>query len=163
MYSVGIITASDKSASGQREDLSGPLIAQIMKSAGYHIAQIVIVKDEQTLLSEMMVDFVDNKGYDLIFTTGGTGFSNRDVTPEATLSVLDKQTPGISEAIRFYSLQKTPKAMLSRGVSGIRGNSLIINLPGSPKAVAECLGFIKEPLAHGLDILSGHANECARE
>lgn len=163
MYTVGIITASDKGAAGQRKDTSGPLIAQIMTDAGYVVKQILIVKDEQDLLSASLIDFADNEKYNLILTTGGTGFSARDVTPEATLSVIEKQTPGISEAIRALSMQKTTKAMLSRGVSGIRKASLIINLPGSPKAVQECLSFILEPLAHGLDILNANASECARE
>ena len=163
MYSVGIITASDKGAAGKREDKSGPLIAQIMSENGYDVKQTLIVKDEQSLLAAAMVDFADNKGCSLILTTGGTGFAPRDVTPEATLSVVDKQAPGISEAIRAYSMRITPRAMLSRGVSGIRGNSLIINLPGSPKAVSECLSFILASLSHGLDILNGNDNECARE
>lgn len=163
MYSVGIITASDKGAAGLRKDLSGPIIAQIMTNAGFFVAETIIVKDEKDLLADAMIDFVDNRSYDLILTTGGTGFSPRDVTPEATLDVIKKQTQGISEAIRFYSLQKTPNAMLSRGVSGIRNNSLIINLPGSPKAVAECLKFMLEPLVHGLDILNENASDCARK
>lgn len=163
MYTVGIITASDKGAAGQRKDLSGPLIAQIMTDAGYAVQQIVVVKDDRSLLAETLVDFVDNKKYELVLTTGGTGFSSRDVTPESTQDIIDKMAPGISEAIRFYSLQKTPKAMLSRGVSGIRKNSLIINLPGSPKAVSECLSFILEPLLHGLDILNAKTSECARD
>ncbi len=114
------------------------------------------------MLSKAIIDFVDNKKYHLILTTGGTGFSPRDNTPEATLSVIDKQAPGISEAIRYYSLQKTDRAMLSRGISGIRNSSLIINLPGSPKAVKECLNFIVTTLSHGLDILNQHDSDCAR-
>ena len=163
MYTVGIITASDKGAAGQREDKSGPLIAQIMTDAGYTVKQTRIVKDEQSLIASALVDFADSKKYSLILTTGGTGFAPRDVTPEATLSVIKKQTPGISEAMRALSMQITPKAMLSRGVSGIRGSSLIVNLPGSPKAVSECLSFILASLSHGLDILNSNDSECARE
>jgi len=162
MYKVGIITASDKGAAGQREDQSGPLIEEILTQAGYEVADTRIVADEIDLLVAAMTDLADQTACDLILTTGGTGFSPRDVTPEATLRVIERLSPGISEAMRYMSLQKTPKAMLSRGVSGIRGACLIINLPGSPKAVEECLSFILSPLAHGLDILSGHAAECAR-
>jgi len=162
MYSVGIITASDKGAAGQREDLSGPLIKRIMTEADYDVLENIIVSDEKKLLSETIINFVDNKKYDLVLTTGGTGFSPRDVTPEATLDAIDRQAPGISEAIRSFSLEKTKRAMLSRAVSGIRKNSLIINLPGSPKAVEECLGFILDTLSHGLDILNQNDSECAR-
>jgi len=163
MYTVGIITASDKGAAGQREDTAGPLIAQIMATAGYDVKQTLIVADEQSLIASALIDFADNKKYNLFLTTGGTGLAPRDVTPEATLSVIKKQTPGISEAMRHHSLRITPKAMLSRGVSGIRSKCLIVNLPGSPKAVSECLSFILEPLSHGLDILNGNDSECARE
>ncbi len=119
-----------------------------------------MLPDEAVALCNEMIYMVDTLKVDLILTTGGTGFSKRDVTPEATLKVIDKQAPGISEAIRYNSLQITPKAMLSRGVSGIRGSTLIINLPGSPKAVKESLSFIIDPLYHGLQILVGDTSEC---
>ncbi|PKM51938.1 MAG: molybdenum cofactor biosynthesis protein [Firmicutes bacterium HGW-Firmicutes-7] len=162
MYSVGIITASDKGSRGEREDLSGKLIETIMKDRGYIIKRTVMLPDEQEVLSNEMIYMSDELNINLILTTGGTGFSHRDVTPEATLIAIQKQAPGISEAIRYNSLQITPKAMLSRGISGIRGNTLIINLPGSPKAVKESLSFILEPLFHGLEILAGDTSECGQ-
>lgn len=161
MYSVGIITASDKGSRGEREDLSGKLIQTIMEEKGYLIKKYVILPDDQELLAKEMMKMADQEHIHLILTTGGTGFSERDVTPEATLKVILKQAPGISEAIRYNSLQITPKAMLSRAVSGIRGKTLIINLPGSPKAVKESLGFIVDTLHHGLQILVGDTSECA--
>ena len=161
MYSVGIITASDKGFRGEREDLSGKLIQTIMEEKGYLIKKHVILPDDQELLAKEMMKMADEEHIHLILTTGGTGFSERDVTPEATLKVILKQAPGISEAIRYNSLQITPKAMLSRAVSGIRGKTLIINLPGSPKAVKESLGFIVDTLHHGLQILVGDTSECA--
>ncbi|MEL7563347.1 MAG: MogA/MoaB family molybdenum cofactor biosynthesis protein, partial [Dehalobacterium sp.] len=121
-----------------------------------------IIPDEQKLLEEKIKEFTDEKSLDLVFTTGGTGFSPRDVTPEATLAVVDRLAPGIAEAMRWESLKITPKAMLSRAVSGIRGATLIINLPGSPKAVRECLEVILPALSHGIEILKGEAQECAR-
>lgn len=163
MYKIGIITASDKGAANQRTDKSGPLIRDIMTYAGFDVAAMTIVPDDIDRLVAVMTDYADAKKLDLILTTGGTGFSPRDVTPEATLRVVQRLTPGISEAMRMFSLTKTPKAMLSRGISGIRGSCLIINLPGSPKAVEECLGYILPALSHGLDILTGAAAECARE
>ncbi|WP_432402252.1 MogA/MoaB family molybdenum cofactor biosynthesis protein [Wukongibacter sp. M2B1] len=163
MFRVGIITASDKGSRGEREDKSGELIKEIMNSNGYEIVRWNILPDERQLISKELINMSDNLGIDLIFTTGGTGFSQRDWTPEATLDVIDRQTPGISEAMRHYSLQITPKAMLSRSVSGIRGETLIINLPGSPKAVKENLECILPALKHGLEILKGIAGECARK
>lgn len=161
MFTAAIITASDKGASGEREDISGQTIAEILHAAGYHIHSRVILPDEQDLLSAKMRELVD-EDVALILTTGGTGFSPRDTTPEATLAVIERQAPGIPEAMRFLSLQITKRAMLSRAVAGIRQRSLIVNLPGSPKAVTECLAFILPELEHGLKILRGEANECAR-
>ena len=161
MYQAAIITASDKGAAGQREDTSGPLIAKILGEAGYKACEIKVVPDDMELIEKTLLEFTDIKKYHLILTTGGTGFSPRDVTPEAALRVIERQAPGISEAMRYLSLQKTPNAMLSRGISGIRKNSLIINLPGSPKAVRECLGWILPALSHGLDILNQKVSECA--
>lgn len=160
MYTVGVIVASDKGSRGEREDLSGRLIETIMEEKGYKIEKYIILPDEEAQLCQEMIYMSDELSLNLILTTGGTGFSKRDVTPEATLKVIEKQAPGISEAIRYNSLQITPKAMLSRGVSGIRGSTLIINLPGSPKAVKESLSFILEPLYHGLQILLGDTSEC---
>lgn len=160
MYTVGVIVASDKGSRGEREDLSGRLIETIMEEKGYKIEKYIILPDEEALLCQEMFYMSDELNLNLILTTGGTGFSKRDVTPEATLKVIEKQAPGLSEAIRYNSLQITQKAMLSRGISGIRGNTLIINLPGSPKAVKESLSFILEPLYHGLQILLGDTSEC---
>lgn len=163
MFTVGIIISSDKGSKGEREDLSGKLIKEKMEQSGYKIVDYTIVPDEKIMLEEAMISMCDKKKIDLIITSGGTGFSKRDVTPEATMNVIDRQTPGISEAIRYYSLQITPKAMLSRAVSGIRKDSLIINLPGSPKAVEESIDFLLPTLDHGLEILKGTASDCARK
>lgn len=162
MIKVGIITASDKGSRGEREDLSGPVIKEFVQVMGAQVVAYAIVPDEQKLLEEKLKEYADEKGVDLIFTTGGTGFSLRDVTPEATLGVVDRLAPGIAEAMRWESLKITPKAMLSRAVSGIRGSTLIVNLPGSPKAVRECLQTILPALPHGIEILRGEARECAR-
>ncbi|MFU0825094.1 MogA/MoaB family molybdenum cofactor biosynthesis protein [Clostridium sp.] len=163
MFKVGILTASDKGYLGQREDTSGKVIEEIMTSNGYDVAYYKILPDEREMLSKELIKMCDILKLDLILTTGGTGFSPRDWTPEATLDVIHRETPGISEAMRYYSLKITPKAILSRGVSGIRNNSLIINLPGSPKAVRENLECILPALKHGLEILKGIASECARK
>ncbi len=165
MFKVGIITASDKGYIGERKDESGgEVIAEIMREERYTIERKTIVPDDIDMLYQEMVTMADDLEVDLILTTGGTGFSPRDVTPpEATIKACDRMANGISEAIRYYSLQITPRAMLSRAVSGIRGNTLIINLPGSPKAVKESLGFILDSLHHGLEILTGRGSECARK
>lgn len=161
MFNIGIITASDKGAKGEREDISGKTIAAMLSGLGY-IKHYVVVPDELEALSREMVDMADNLEVDLILTTGGTGLGPRDVTPEATLAVVDRQVPGIAEAMRAKSLEKTNRAMLSRAVAGTRGRTLIINLPGSPKGVQECLEVVLPALEHGLAILKGEASECAR-
>lgn len=163
MFKVGIITASDKGYSGEREDRSGEVIAKIMEEKGYTVEKKSIVPDEIDVIFHEIVTMSDDLNVDLILTTGGTGFSPRDVTPEATIKACDRMANGISEAIRYYSLQITPRAMLSRAVSGIRGRTLVINLPGSPKAVKESLDFILDSLYHGLEILTGCGGECARK
>jgi len=160
-YRFGVITASDKGACGEREDLSGPAASEILLPWGDVIDQ-VIVPDDRTALANMMRDMV-GKGVDAIFTTGGTGMSPRDVTPEATLDVVDRLVPGIAEAIRRETAAATAKAMLSRGIAGISGSTLIINLPGSPKAVAECLAVITPVLDHALETVTGRGGECARQ
>ena len=160
MFKVGIITASDKGSQGKRVDISGQCIKDIMSKEGYNVEAYKIVPDEREELSSTMIDMIDNLKMDLILTTGGTGFSPRDWTPEATLDVIDRQAPGIPEAMRAYSMKITPKAMLSRSIAGIRKSSLIINLPGSPKAVKENLECILPALNHGLEILTGKASEC---
>ncbi len=162
MYKVGIITASDKGSRGQRVDLSGQAIEEILcKNERLTVVKKVILADEiELLINEMKV--MCDEGLDLILTTGGTGFSPRDVTPEATLAVIERRTPGIPEAMRVMSIKITPRGMLSRGEAGIRGKTLIINMPGSPKAVKEVLEYILPSVLHGLDILQQKDSECAR-
>ena len=161
MFEVAIITASDKGSRGEREDLSGKKIAEIIEGAGYRLHSLTILPDEAELLAGKMKE-LSTADVALVLTTGGTGFSPRDCTPEATLSVIERNVPGIPEAMRYKSLQITDRAMLSRAVAGIRGRTLIVNLPGSPKAVTECLEFILPSLEHGLKIMRGEASECAR-
>ncbi len=162
MFKVGIITVSDKGAAGLREDLSGEVIRELMTEAGYEVIEKVIIPDEVDQLKEQMIKWADNDSCELILTTGGTGFSPRDFTPEATKAIIDRDVPGIPEAMRAYSLTITPKAMLSRAAAGIRKQTLIINLPGSPKAVKESLVYILPPLKHGIEIMTGQTGECAR-
>lgn len=159
-WKTAIITLSDMGYAGKREDISGPLIREMIEAKGYEAAEMLILPDEQTMLEEKLIDLCDNRHMDLILTTGGTGFSPRDCTPEATLKVATRNAPGIAEAMRYASLQITPRAMLSRGASVIRGTTLIVNLPGSPKAVKENLGYILPSLPHGLEIMKGMTGEC---
>ena len=161
-FTAAWITLSDKGAAGKREDKSGPLIGEMLKEAGYNVVEGILIPDEPEMLKQQLIRLADQRQVNVIFTTGGTGFSKRDLTPEATEEVCERMTPGISEAIRAYSMTKTPTAMLSRAASGIRGETLIINLPGSPKAVRECLEFLMHPLEHGLEILLGRTGDCAR-
>ncbi|MBP2640267.1 MAG: mog [Firmicutes bacterium] len=161
MFTIGIITASDKGARGEREDISGKTIARLLKDIGT-TKEYTVVPDVQELISQEIVRMADECGIDLILTTGGTGLGPRDVTPEATLAVIDRLVPGIPEAIRAKSLEKTSRAMLSRAVAGVRGRTLIINLPGSPRGVEECLEVVLPALEHGLAIMKGQASECAR-
>lgn len=161
MYKVGIITASDKGSRGEREDVSGAVIKEMVEAAGYTVTSLKIVPDEREALTHEMIRLADVERVHLILTTGGTGFSKRDVTPEATKAVTEREAPGIAEAIRYNSLQITPKGMLSRGYAGIRGETIIVNLPGSPKAVRESLDYILKPLYHGIQILIGDDAECA--
>lgn len=154
-YRVGIITVSDRASKGEYEDKSGPVIKELVEAAGMEVVDYIIVPDEKSQIVKKLLHFSDQRQVDLVFTTGGTGFSKRDVTPEATKQVVEREVPGIGEALRAYSLTITPKAMLSRQTAGIRGNTLIINLPGSPKACKENIEYILTPLKHGLGILSG--------
>jgi molybdenum cofactor synthesis domain-containing protein len=154
-YRVGIITSSDRSSRGEQEDLSGPLIREMAESAGFLVTASVLLPDEQALLEGELRRLCDTRAADLILTTGGTGFSPRDIMPEATAAVAERLVPGIGEAMRWNSLGITPRAMLGRGIAAIRGETLIINLPGSPKAVRENLEFILPTLRHGLDMLTG--------
>lgn len=160
-YRVAVITLSDTASKGEREDVSGQTIADIVTKAGYEVVFRKIIPDDGEKLTKLLCELSDTDKADLILTTGGTGFSQRDNTPEATLQAIERETPGISEAMRYYSLQITPRAMLSRGVSGIRKEALIVNLPGSPKAVRECLEYAIGALTHGLDILKGNTGNCA--
>jgi molybdenum cofactor synthesis domain-containing protein len=160
---IGIVTASDKGSKGERTDESGPKIKELVEKIAGEVVAYQVIPDELELIKETLIDFTDNKQVDIIFTTGGTGFSPRDVTPEATLAVVQRLTPGIPEVMRLASLKITPKAMLSRAAAGIRGRTLIINLPGSPKAAAECLQAIMPALPHGIEILKGEASECAAQ
>lgn len=163
MYTVGIVTSSDKGYAGEREDKSGAVIKEIVESKGFEVVRYVVLPDEKEMLAEEFKHMADDLGVNLILSTGGTGFSVRDITPEATKSVIERETPGISEAIRYFSLQITKRAMLSRATSGIRKSTLIVNLPGSPKACKEALDFVLEDIKHGIDILLGSASECARK
>lgn len=160
-YRVAVITLSDTASKGEREDVSGQTIADIVTKAGYEVVFRKIIPDDGEELTKLLCELADTDKADLILTTGGTGFSQRDNTPEATMQAIERETPGISEAMRYYSLQITPRAMLSRGVSGIRKEALIVNLPGSPKAVRECLEYAIGALTHGLDILKGNTGNCA--
>lgn len=163
MFRTAIVCMSDKGAKGEREDLSTKVIEQIVIENGHEVVKKVLIPDEFELIKETLRNICDNDEADLILTTGGTGFSKRDVTPEATLEIIDKAVPGIPEAIRAYSMTITKKAMLSRAIAGIRKNTLIINMPGSPKAVEESLSFTIDSLTHGLEILIGSSSECARK
>ena len=163
MYQVGIVTLSDKGAKGERQDLSGPKIQELLPKDKYEVISYTMLPDDREKIRRELIRLSDEVKCDLILTTGGTGFSERDVIPEATEEVIERKVPGIPEAIRAYSMTITKRAMLSRATAGIRGKTLIINLPGSPKAVRESLEYIIDALAHGLEILSGEARDCARK
>ncbi|ARU63226.1 molybdenum cofactor biosynthesis protein [Tumebacillus avium] len=158
-WKVGILTSSDKGARGEREDLSGQVIREMMLDIGGEVVVYQVVPDEFDILRNSMVTYCDELNLDLIVTTGGTGLAKRDVTPEATLAVIEREVPGMAEAMRAASLAKTKFAMLSRAVVGTRGNTLIINLPGSPKGVRECLEVLLPVLPHALEILQGKMGE----
>ena len=159
-YRAAVITLSDQGAAGRREDRSGPAIAARLEASGYEIVERLLLPDGLEPLRSQLIRLCDQRQPYLILTTGGTGFSPRDVTPEATLAVAERQAPGIAEAIRAHSLSITPRAMLSRGVSVLRGGTLIVNLPGSVKAVEESLDCFLEVLPHGLEVLRGEAGDC---
>ncbi|MDR1560669.1 MAG: MOSC domain-containing protein [Clostridiales bacterium] len=159
-FRAAVVTLSDKGSREEREDQSGPLIARILEEAGYRVEARVLLPDERKQIETELINLADRRRVDLVLTTGGTGFSRRDVTPEATIAVAERMAPGVAEAIRANSLRITGRAMLSRGVSAIRGGTLIVNLPGSPKAVRESLEYVLPHLAHGLEILRGDASEC---
>ena len=160
---AAVMTLSDKGFAGERVDTSGPRAAQLLSEAGYDVVEQVLLPDAQKKIERELIRLADSRQIDLIITTGGTGFSLRDVTPEATLAVATRTAPGIAEAIRAESLKITPRAMLSRGASVLRNKTLIVNLPGSTKAVEEGLAVILPQLEHGLRILKGTAHDCARK
>ena len=162
MFKVAIVTLSDKGYIGEREDITGKKLKEyIEENNEYKVVHYNLLKDDKGMLKEELINICDNNIADLVVTNGGTGFSKRDTTPEATKEVLEREIPGISEYMRLKSSEITKKAILSRGISGIRNNSIIINLPGSPKGAIENLGFVLDVLPHGIEILKGEATECA--
>jgi len=160
-YTAAVIVLSDKGSRGEREDESGPLIRKMLEDAGYDVKESLLLSDDREPFEAQMKRLADQRQVNVIFTCGGTGFSPRDNAPEATIAVCDRMADGIAEAVRAYSMSITPRAMFSRAVSGIRKQTLIINMPGSPKAAKESLEYLLPLLAHGLDILRGSASECA--
>lgn len=161
MFSAGIITVSDKGSQGKREDKSGPVIAELLAGAAVSVKKTMIIPDEVDQIAQAIVQLADVEKLDLILTTGGTGVSPRDLTPDATLKVLDKEIPGMAEAMRASSMKVTPHAMISRAVAGIRGRSLIINLPGSPRGAKENLSVVMPALTHTMEKIQGDERDCA--
>ncbi len=161
MITVAVLTLSDKGSRGEREDLGGPAIMEIVKKIGASVEHYEIIADEKELIKEKLIDY--SMKVDLIVTTGGTGLSPRDVTPDATLEVIDREIPGIAEAMRMEGLRKTDRAMLSRAVAGVRGSTLIINLPGSPKAIKEGLEAVLGVIPHAVEKIKGSMQDCAPE
>lgn len=161
MITVAILTLSDKGSKGERVDASGPLIREMLKGIDARVDYLDILPDEKELIKEKLIQY--SKLVDLVLTTGGTGLSPRDVTPEATLEVIERQVPGIAEAMRIEGLKKTRRSMLSRAVAGVRGRTLIINLPGSPKAVKENIEVILDVLPHAVEKIKGDPSECAAQ
>ncbi len=161
MLRAGVLTISDRSSQGLREDKSGPELASMLQRHGIEVAWTEVVPDEVSDIRRILIQWADEQGADLILTTGGTGLSPRDVTPEATTSVVDRQVPGMAEAMRAASMAKTPHAMISRAVVGVRGKTLIINLPGSPRGAVENLEAVLPALRHAIDKIQGDPSECA--
>jgi molybdopterin adenylyltransferase len=160
---AAVLTVSDRSSRGERADKSGGVIEELLQSIDAEIKEYRIVPDEQDIIAQNLKELSDSVGVDLIVTTGGTGLAPRDVTPEATLEVIDKRVPGLEEAMRAESIRITPHGMLSRAVSGVRGKTLIINLPGSPKAVRETLSVVLPALPHAVELINGAVDACATE
>ena len=161
-FQAAVITLSDRCSSGEREDESGPAIEKRLMEEGYQIIERLVLPDDRAALEKELIRLCDQRTPDLILTTGGTGFSPRDITPEATLAVAERPAPGIAEAIRAASMEITRRAMLSRAVSVIRGKTLIVNLPGSPKACMESMDVFMDQLPHGLSLLRGSVMDCGR-
>jgi molybdenum cofactor synthesis domain-containing protein len=157
---VAVLTLSDKGSRGEREDRSGPLITEMLKRIGAVVQYYEILPDEKEMIKKKLIDY--SRKTDVIFTTGGTGLSPRDVTPDATREVIEREIPGIAEVMRSEGMKKTSRAMLSRAVAGVRGQTLIVNLPGSPKAVEENLSVILDVIAHAIEKIKGDTSECAR-
>ena len=162
-YTAAILTISDKGARGEREDKSGPVLCELAAEHGYQVVYTAIIPDEKDQIQAELIKCSDELHVNLVLTTGGTGFSPRDVTPEATLAVVERETRGIPEAMRMESMKITPRGCLSRSAAGIRGRSLIINLPGSPKACQECMDVFLDTIPHGLDLLRGEVRDCGRK
>lgn len=162
-YTAAVVTISDKGSRGEREDTSGPALAKLLEEQGYIVVDRRIIPDDYQQIRETLIHYADDLDICLALTTGGTGFSPRDITPEATLSVVERQAPGIPEAMRSASLQITPRACLSRETAGIRGRTLIVNLPGSRKASIENISAVLPSLRHGIDILRGNDSNCGEE
>ena len=162
MYRAAVLTVSDRVSRGERPDEGGPLVTELLKNAGYEVVRTDVVPDEQAQIEAALRQMADDGDIQLLVTTGGTGFAPRDVTPEATLAVCDRLTPGIPEAMRYASMQITSRAMLSRAQAGIRKGTLILNLPGSPKAARENLEAVLPAISHGLEMLSGRPADCAK-
>lgn len=160
MFQAAVLTVSDRSFRGERPDGGGPLVAELLEKAGYAVTKRAAVPDEQPQIEAALRELADAGDVQLLVTTGGTGFAPRDVTPEATLAVCEKLVPGIPEAMRYASLRITPRAMLSRAQAGIRGGTLIVNLPGSPRAARENLEAVLPALEHGLELLTGRRASC---
>ena len=160
-YRAVVVTVSDKGSVGQRVDTSGPILKEMLEKA-YDVAGVIIVPDEVPIIAETIKEQIDRRGIDLVVTTGGTGAGPRDVTPEATRLVIEKELPGFAEAMRMESYRITPFALISRAVCGIRGQSIVVNLPGSPKAAAECLSFVEAAIPHALEKVKGDPTDCAR-
>lgn len=163
MIRTGVLTLSDKGAAGEREDKSGPLIGELIAGIGGEVEYYRIIPDRKEQFREELEKMAGEMNLDLVLTTGGTGLAPRDVTPDVTHQFIEREVPGIPEAIRAASLEKTPMAMLSRATAGVRGQTLIINLPGSPKAVEECLEVVLPVLEHAVELICGEGGECARE